>query len=133
MAPFLKRPRQVNLIKQIFHLQQSMLRSIKSWVQCTTSLNSSSQPKIKTIYVKQYHQFSNSIFESLPTFLIVSKSSLSNRKIRKLAYKSIPIIKKHSTVKYLISCSSIGAVTFLSPWYGGPWNRYTNSQRIISY
>ena len=60
-----------------------MLRSIKFWVQCTTSLTSSSQPKIKTIFVKQYHQFSNSTFQSLPTFFIISKFSLSDRKKQK--------------------------------------------------
>ena len=96
--------KQLKLNKFIFDVKQlKMNRFIKS---ISDLIISTSNAKLE---VPSLH----------PWFLMASKVSLSYRKTPKLKHKSIPIIKKRSTVIYLISCSPIGVVAFLSPGYGG--------------
>ena len=61
---------------------------------------------------KQYFPKLTNIFDCFEIFIEPPK----NLKARAQVYSNH---KKHLTVKYLISCSPIGAVTFLSPVYGG--------------
>ena len=61
---------------------------------------------------KQYFPKLTNIFDCFQ----ISTERPKNLKARAHLYSNY---KKHSTVKHLISCSPIGAVTFLSPGYGG--------------
>ena len=60
----------------------------------------------------QYFQKHTNIFDCFEIFIEQPK----NLNARAQFYSNY---KKHSSVKYLISCSPTGAVTFLSPGYGG--------------
>ena len=69
---------------------------------------------------KQYFPKLTNIFDCFEVFIERPK----NLKVRVQVYSNY---KKHSTVKYLISCSPIGAVTFLSRRYDG---RATDKQIV---
>ena len=74
---------------------------------------------METIFVKQYHQLSNSTFPKLSNIFYCFEIFIEEPKNLKARARVYSNYKKHSTVKYLICCSPTGAAIFLLLGYGG--------------